>query len=132
MINETIYTRFHFSDIVRSQVHERLEWWLAQAQKMSFRHLVDGIYRAGVASGVYLSKYQRPINAVPGLRAKPLWEAKETKVKKELDKIRENWKVIRDEGNDLMKDKNRWSVDPAFNGIKVFIYVSFCCSTYWS
>ena len=84
---------------------------------MSFSHLEEGIYQAGVAAGVYLSRYQRPINAVPGLRAKPVWEVKETGLKKALDKIRENWKVIRDEGLELMKQRRKWRVDPGWVGL---------------
>jgi len=106
-----------WGDITRSTTHEKLEWWLAKGNRMSFSNLEEGIYSAGVAAGVYLSRYQRPINAVPGLRAKPVWEVKETGLKKALDKIRENWKVIRDEGLELMKQRKRWRVDPGWVGL---------------
>ena len=68
-------------------------------------------------AGVYLSRYQRPINAVEGLRAKPVWTDKETGIKATLDKIRDNWQVIRDEGMELMKDKRLWSVDRGWQGM---------------
>ena len=114
---QTTINSIFWGDITRSITHEKLEWWLAKAKKMSFLHLEEGIYQAGVAAGVYLSRYQRPINAVPNLRAKPVWEVKDTGLKKALDKIRENWKVIRDEGLELMNQRRKWRVDPGWVGL---------------
>ena len=51
------------------------------------------------------------------MRAKPTWTDKETGFKASLDKIRENWKVIRDEGLELMKDRRLWGVDPGWRGM---------------
>ena len=119
IIVETKLNKIFWSDVTRSIVHEKLEWWLAKSKPMSshFKHLQEGIYRAGEAAGVYLSRYQRPINAVESLRAKPTWSDKETGFKKYLDKIRENWQVIRDEGVELMKDRRHWGVDPGWRGM---------------
>ena len=117
MGQQTQLNSIFWGDITRSVTHEKIEWWLAKAKTMSFPHLVEGIYQAGVGAGVYLSRYQRPINAVPGLRAKPVWEVKETGLKKSLNKIKENWKIIRDEGLELMKQRKRWRVDPGWVGL---------------
>ena len=106
-------------DNIRSVVHEKLEWWLAKSKSMfsHFKSLEDGIYEAGIRAGVYLSRYQRPINAIEGLRAKPVWTDKETGMKATLDKIRDNWQVIRDEGMELMKNKQLWGVDRGWQGM---------------
>jgi len=117
LLQQTKLNSIFWGDVTRSITHEKLEWWLVKANTLSFPHLEEGIYQAGVAAGVYLSRYQRPINAVPGLRAKPVWEVKETGLKKALDKIRENWKVIRDEGLELMKKRRTWRVDPGWVGL---------------
>ena len=122
LVTRTPLNSVFWSDHHRSVVHEKLEWWLAKSAPMSAQYpgLHEAIYQAGVLAGVYLSRYQRPINAVPALRAKPVWTEKETglKIKESLDKIRENWKVIRDEGLELMKNRRAWGVDPGWRGMK--------------
>ena len=120
LLGRTGLNSVFWPDHHRSQVHEKLEWWLAKSDPLSAHYpgLQDAIYQAGVMAGVYLSRYQRPINAVPGLRAKPVWTEKETGLKESLDKIRENWRVIRDEGLELMKNRRAWGVDPGWRGMK--------------
>ena len=132
LIKETKLNPVFWSDITRSIVHEKLEWWLAKAKPMKthFTHLQEGIYTAGIEAGVYLSRYQRPINVIKGLRAKPSWTDKETGFKKYLDQIRENWQVIRDEGLELMKQKRLWSVDPGWRGMENSRYRSKFKTTY--
>ena len=120
LISRTPLNSVFWPDLKRSIVHEKLEWWLAKSGPMSSQYpgLQDSIYQAGELAGVYLSRYQRPINAVEGLRAQPVWTDKQTGVKESLDRIRENWKVIRDEGLELMKDRRSWQVDPGWRGMK--------------
>ena len=128
MLQQTKLNTIFWGDKTRSATHEKLEWWLAKAKTLSFSNLEEGIYQAGIAAGIYLSRYQRPINAVPNLRAKPVWEVKETGLKKALNKIKENWKVIRDEGLELMKQRKRWMVDPGWVGLPDSRFVSVKCS----
>ena len=120
MIIKSQLNTIFWPDNIRSVVHEKLEWWLAKSKAMfaHYKSLEDGIYEAGTRAGVYLSRYQRPINAIEGLRAKPVWTDKETGVKATLDKIRDNWQVIRDEGVELMKNKRLWGVDPGWQGMQ--------------
>ena len=87
-----------WGDTTRAATHERLEWWLAKMRNLNFPHLEEHLYRlvlstgslefgfdqskkiemrsghifprAGIEAGVYLSRYQRPISAQPGLRAR--------------------------------------------------------------
>jgi len=118
VVQQTKLNQIFWGDVVRSVTHEKLEWWLAKTKKLSFQNLEEGIYQAGILSGIYLSRYQRPINAVPNLRSNPVWEVKETGLKKALDKIRENWKVLRDEGLELMKERKKWKVDPGWVGLR--------------
>ena len=120
LLGRTPLNSVFWPDHHRSIVHEKLEWWLAKSDPMAalYPGLQDAIYSAGELAGVYLSRYQRPINAVPGLRAKPVWTEKETGLKESLDKIRENWRVIRDEGLELMKNRRAWGVDPGWRGMK--------------
>ena len=72
-----------WGDQTRAATHQRLEWWLAQIRNLNFPHLEEHLFRyfslytqslnfcrAGVEAGVYLSRYQRPISAQPGLRAR--------------------------------------------------------------
>lgn len=110
-------TKVFWEDSTRAAAHERLEWWLAQARKLNFPHLEENLYRAGVEAGVYLSRYQRPISAQYGLRARPVWKVEDTGVAKALEKIRANWKEIRAEGRDLMAMPRMWKEDPGFNSI---------------
>ena len=119
MITKTKLNTIFWPDTIRSVVHEKLEWWLAKSKTMfpHFMSLENGIYDSGIRAGVYLSRYQRPINAIEGLRAKPVWTDKETGMKATLDKIRDNWQVIRDEGMELMKDKRLWGVDRGWQGM---------------
>ena len=120
LISRTPLNSVFWPDLKRSVVHEKLEWWLAKSVPMldPYSGLHDSIYQAGELAGVYLSRYQRPINAVEGLRAQPVWTDRETGVKESLDRIRENWKVIRDEGLELMKDRRAWGVDPGWRGMR--------------
>jgi len=48
-----------------------------------------------------------------------LWKSKElgTSIHKALQTIKENWKLIRDEGKELLKKKS-WSVDPGWQGMQ--------------
>ena len=119
MITKTQLNTVFWPDNIRSVIHEKLEWWLAKLKSMFpyFRSLEEGIYQAGIKAGVYLSRYQRPINAIEGLRAKAVWTDKETGMKATLDKIRDNWQVIRDEGLELMKNRRLWGVDPGWQGM---------------
>lgn len=118
MMQETKLNQIFWGDLTRSIVHEKLEWWTSHASRMNFANLERGILGAGVQSGIYLSLLQRPISALPNLRSQPVWGEKETGMKRALDKIRENWKVIRDEGLELMEKKGHlWSVDPGFSGM---------------
>ena len=120
LVSRTPLNSVFWPDLKRSSVHEKLEWWLAKSVPMlsHFPGLQDAVYKAGELAGVYLSRYQRPINVVQGLRAQPVWTDRESGVKDSLDKIRENWKVIRDEGLELMKDRRSWQVDPGWRGMK--------------
>jgi len=119
IMKNTKLNSMFWTDLSRSIIHEKLEWWIAKSKPMAqhFQSLQEAIYTAGIEAGVYLSRYQRPINAIEGLRAKPVWTDRETGFKDSLDKIRENWKVIRDEGQELMKDKRIWGVDPGWRGL---------------
>ena len=47
--------------------------------------------KIGFVSGIYLSRFQRPISAIPGLTAKPIWKPKDVgdKIYKSLELIRQ-------------------------------------------
>ncbi|XP_055838514.1 aspartyl/asparaginyl beta-hydroxylase isoform X3 [Episyrphus balteatus] len=56
------------------------------------------IYRRGAALKLFLSEYQRSLYNVDTLKAQPFWSKRETGYEEFLNRIEENWKVIRDEG----------------------------------
>ena len=46
---------------------------------------------------VFFSFWQRSLYNEPGLKSQPVWSLKETGIEVQLQKIKTNWKTIRDE-----------------------------------
>ena len=59
IMTKTALNSIFWSDVLRSVIHEKLEWWLAKSKPMlnSYKSLQDGIYTAGTEAGVYLSRW---------------------------------------------------------------------------
>ena len=57
-----------------------------------------------------MSKYQRPIEIIPGLRSKPIWNLNDLdkETVKMIQKLQENWKKILAEGQELKEKESRW------------------------
>ncbi|XP_058054376.1 aspartyl/asparaginyl beta-hydroxylase isoform X2 [Anopheles bellator] len=60
------------------------------------------IYRRGVERKLFLSLYQRSLYNVDGLRSRPFWTEEQTTFAPELERIRSQWLLIRDEGMKLL------------------------------
>ncbi|XP_049541652.1 midasin-like isoform X3 [Anopheles darlingi] len=60
------------------------------------------IYRRGVQRKLFLSLYQRSLYNVDGLRSRPFWTEQQTTYAGELESIRSQWTLIRDEGLKLL------------------------------
>ncbi|XP_040522188.1 aspartyl/asparaginyl beta-hydroxylase isoform X10 [Gallus gallus] len=63
-------------------------------------------YELGYQRGHFASVWQRSLYNVKGLKAQPWWTAKETGYTELVKSLEKNWKLIRDEGLDVM-DKKR-------------------------
>jgi hypothetical protein len=57
-------------------------------------------YAAAAAAGVFPSRYQRPYQALRGLRAQPIWQPKELPLPlaAALTGLQGEWRVMREEG----------------------------------
>ena len=60
--------------------------------------------------GIYLSNYQRPIEIIPGLRSKPVWNISDLdkETVKMIQKLEENWQKIFAEATELEENKSKW------------------------
>ncbi|XP_048794713.1 aspartyl/asparaginyl beta-hydroxylase isoform X7 [Lagopus muta] len=63
-------------------------------------------YELGYQRGHFASVWQRSLYNVKGLKAQPWWTARETGYTELVKSLEKNWKLIRDEGLDVM-DKKR-------------------------
>ena len=84
-----------------------------------FLHLGDGLRRLGKSQeadmvfqdgaelGLFPSFWQRSLFNVEGLKAQPLWTLAETGIEDQLATFVQNWKVIRDEALDILKDEHQ-------------------------
>ena len=63
--------------------------------------------------GIYLSKYQKPTEIVPGLRSKTIWSLTDLDpdTVKMIEKLKENWQTILAEGTELKAKESRWMED---------------------
>ena len=61
------------------------------------------MYQVGKEVGFFLSRWQRPIDAVKGLRAKKLWSLDQLEKKLQLvvRRLQENWMKVKGEGEAL-------------------------------
>lgn len=57
----------------------------------------DGVYQKAVDNKIFPSFWQRSLYNVDGLKAQPVWTLKDTGIGSELEKLKRNWKVIREE-----------------------------------
>lgn len=60
------------------------------------------IYRRGVEKKLFLSLYQRSLYNVVGLRSRPFWTVEQTTYAADLERVRSQWTLIRDEGLKLL------------------------------
>ncbi|XP_058178714.1 probable serine/threonine-protein kinase kinX [Anopheles ziemanni] len=60
------------------------------------------IYRRGVEKKLFLSLYQRSLYNVVGLRSRPFWTVEQTTYATDLERVRSQWTLIRDEGLKLL------------------------------
>ena len=60
--------------------------------------------------GIYMSKYQRPTEIVPGLRSKPVWDLTDLDqdTVKMIQELQKNWKKILAEGTVLKEKESKW------------------------
>ena len=84
-----------------------------------FLHLGDGLRRLGKSQeadmvfqdgaelGLFPSFWQRSLFNVEGLKAQPLWTLAETGIEDQLATFVQNWKVIRDEALEILKDDHQ-------------------------
>ena len=70
----------------------------------------DQVYHGAVEAGAIPSFWQRSLYNVNGLKAKPVWEVKELEIGNQLSAIRENWKLIRKEAQDIL-DRNLYQME---------------------
>ena len=66
----------------------------------------DEIYQIAADRGRFPSFWQRSLYNEPDLKAQPVWSLKESGIEAQLQKIKENWKAIRDEALKVYDDKN--------------------------
>lgn len=66
------------------------------------------LYEDGVLNNVFLSKYQRSLYNVNGLTGKPWWSEYDLPLhyQKFFNRLKNNWKIIRDEGLVALNRKN--------------------------
>jgi hypothetical protein len=63
--------------------------------------------------GIYLSKYQKPTEIVPGLRSKTIWSLTDLDpdTVKMIEKLKDKWPTILAEGTELKEKESRWMED---------------------
>ncbi|XP_052862359.1 aspartyl/asparaginyl beta-hydroxylase isoform X2 [Anopheles cruzii] len=71
-------------------------------QRLGRTREAHDIYRRGVERKLFLSLYQRSLYNVDGLRSRPFWTEEQTTFATELERIRSQWALIRDEGMKLL------------------------------
>merc|ERR1712013_677576 len=82
-------------------------------ERMMGEEVMEVMYQVGIDVGIYLSKYQKPTEIIPGLRSKILWDLADLdhNTAKMINKLKENWKTVYEEGLELKTKEVRWIED---------------------
>ena len=82
-------------------------------ERMMGEEVMEVMYQVGIDVGIYLSKYQKPTEIIPGLRSKILWDLADLdhNTAKMINKLKENWKTVYEEGLELKTKEARWMED---------------------
>lgn len=66
------------------------------------------VYRQGALKKLFLSMYQRSLYNVDSLESRPFWSMEQTTFASQLELIRSQWTVIRDEGMKLLNTAGKF------------------------
>ena len=79
-----------------------------QLRSLKMDNETDVMFEVCSEMGLYPSKYQRANMQVEGLTAEPVWQIERTGQAEHLEKIQENWKIIRKELKNLTQEIEDW------------------------
>merc|ERR1711892_449309 len=96
------------------QQKDKYDLFVEQCKEKEFKdESMRIMYEVGVDAGLYLSKYQKPTEIVPGLRSKVLWDLEDLEpgTVKMIKRMKESWETILAEGMELKAKESRWMED---------------------
>ena len=86
---------------------------------------VDVLFELSEELELFPSKYQRPDMLLSGLKAQPLWTIEDSGFGEELNKVVENWKMVRKEFMNMTEELEdwEWKASPKFDNYDYYYFI---------